>query len=320
MKVKFEYFILIGVIAALAIYLSMRNTDRTLYELPVIPEVTANEFTKIEITHKAAAITLEKIDESWQIQPQGYPVDPGRIEAILATVSTLKTTALASEAKDYQRYELDDERKIEVKAWTGGDLKREFEIGKVAPSFRHTFIKLGDDPRVFHARDNFRKKFDQENTVLQDKTILRLDLATVDSFKIETSDGPTEFKRQAEADDKNQKVKKPSIWQRSDGQLADPAAVDKLLGSAADLKCQMFIDNLSKQDLKNPIFTLVLNDADSRTLSIFAKQQTDAKAYPATSSTRAFPFFLESNLAEQIMQQPNDLMPKATDDKEEKQL
>lgn len=312
MKVKFEYLILIGIIAVLAIYLSTRSTDRTLYELPTIDEVAAKEFTKIEIARKVNTTQLVKEDESWRIMPQGYPVDPARIEAILSTVSALKTTALASEAQDYQRYELDDENKIGVKAWTGGGLKREFEIGKAAPSFRHTFVKLGDDPRVYHARDNFRNKFDQDAAALQDKTILRLDIAAVGSLNIEMPEGSTQFKRQATVDDKDQTDKKTPIWQRGDGQTADPAAVEKLIGSAANLKCQKFIDAMAKEDLKNPIYTLVVADAGSHTLSIFEKQQPDAAAYPATSSTSAFPFFLAAEQAEQIMQKPEALMPKAT--------
>lgn len=312
MKVKFEYLILIGVIAALAVYLSTRSTDRTMYELPSIDEVAANEFTKIEITREMKTTQLVKEDESWRIKPQGYPVDPGRIEAILSTVSTLKTTALASEAKDYLRYELDGENKIGVKAWTGGGLKREFEIGKAAPSFRHTFVKLGDDPRVYHARDNFRNKFDLDAAALQDKTILRLDIAAVVAVDIEIPAGSTQFKRQAMADGEDQTDKKPPTWQRGDGQTADRAALENLIASTANLKCQKFIDAMAKEDLKNPIYTLVVKDAESHSLSIFVKQQPDAAAYPATSSASAFPFFLAAEQAEQIMQKPEALMPKET--------
>ena len=53
MKVKFEYFILIVIIAVLAGYLALRNSDRTFYELPVIPLVATKEFTRIEITSRS---------------------------------------------------------------------------------------------------------------------------------------------------------------------------------------------------------------------------------------------------------------------------
>ena len=193
MKVKLEYVILVVIIAVLAGYLAMRNSDRTLYELPALPEVATKDVTRIEITGKGSSLTLTKKDEIWNIQPQGYPVDPKRISGILSTISTLKTTALASESKDYQRYELDDGRKIQVKAWSGDEIIRNFEIGKAAPSFRHTFIRLDKDHRVFHARDNFRSKFDPDATAVQDKTAMEITTASVKSFVISLPAGKTEF-------------------------------------------------------------------------------------------------------------------------------
>ena len=312
MKVKLEYIVLVVIIAVLAGYLAMRNSDRTLYELPNIPEKTAKDFTRIEITGKGSSIKLTKRDEIWSIQPQGYPVDPGRMDGILATLSTLKTTALASETKDYQRYELDDNRKIQVIAWSGDDIIRQFEIGKAAPSFRHTFIRLDKDHRVFHARDNFRSKFDPDVTALQHKTALELKTASVKSFVIGPKAGGTEFKLQT-----GEGENAPAVWQRSDGMAADRSAVDKLLGAVSNLRHQGFIDQAQKADFAKPIYSMTLNEENSHTLSIFAKRESDPDQYPAISSGVDFPFFLSDTQVQQIMQKPEDLMPKPEDQKVE---
>jgi hypothetical protein len=39
MKIKKEYSILLAVIIALSLYLTLRNPDRTQYQLPEVPEV-----------------------------------------------------------------------------------------------------------------------------------------------------------------------------------------------------------------------------------------------------------------------------------------
>jgi hypothetical protein len=312
MRIKTEYLILIGIIAALAVYLAVRSTDRTQYELPDIPEVSAGEFTKLEIARKGAGITLEKKDERWKLLPQGYPADPAHMEGILSTLATLKTTALASESKDYQRYELDDGHKIRVRAWTGDRIRRDFELGKAAPSFRHTFIKLADDHRVFHARDNFRRKFDQDATALQDKTALELSAAAIKSFVISAAAVDTEFSR-LESDDE----KAPPEWQRSDGEAADRAAVEKLIGTLSRLNHQGFVDGLGKTDLDKPIFSIALKGEDSHTLSIFEKQPPDTDQYPAVSSRAQFPFYLSGSQIEQIMLKPADLMPKPASKEDE---
>jgi hypothetical protein len=308
MKIKAEYLILIGIIAALAVYLTVRSTDRTQYELPDIAEVSAGEFTKLQIDHKGSSISLVKKDERWQLPPQAYPADPVRMEGILSTLATLKMTALASESRDYQRYELDDDHKIRVRAWTGDRIRRDFELGKAAPSFRHTFVKLADDHRVFHARDNFRRKFELDATGLQDKTALELTPASIKSFVISAAAVDTEFSRRDSDDEKALPE-----WQRSDGEAVDRAAVEKLIGALAGLKHQGFVDGLRKTDLDKPIHTITLKNDGSHILSIFEKQSSDADQYPAVSSRVQFPFYLSGSQTEQILLTPEDLLPKPED-------
>jgi hypothetical protein len=246
-----------------------------------------------------------KKDERWQLLPQQYPVDPGRIEDILSTLSTLKTTALASESKDYQRYELDDDHKVRVRAWTGDRLRRDFELGKAAPSFRHTFIKLENDHRVFHARDNFRHKFDLDATALQDKAALELTPASVKSFVISSATVDTEFSR-LEGDDDQAAPE----WQRADGEAADRAAVEKWIGTLSNLQHQGFADGISETDLGKPIYTIALKGEGSHTLAIYEKRPSDSDRYPAVSSRADFPFYLSGSQAEQIMLKAAELMPK----------
>ena len=305
MKVKFEYIILIVIIAVLAGYLAMRNSDRTLYELPTIPEVATKDVSKVEITSKGSSITLTKKDEVWNIQPQGYPVDPKRIDGILSTISTLETTALASESKDYQRYELDNERKIRIKAWSGGKIIRNFEIGKAAPSFRHTFVRLDKDHRVFHARDNFRSKFDMDATAMQDKTALEIKTASVKSFVIASEAVESEFKQV-----KKEGENAPVEWVRKDGETADGAAVEKMLNAISNLRHQGFVDGTGKADLIKPIYTITLTEENRHTLSLFQKRPTETDKHPAISSKVDFPFFLTGSQVEKIMLKPDDLMPK----------
>ena len=45
MKIKKEYIILALIIIALSVYLVMRRGDRTLYELPDLPQVSQKEIT-----------------------------------------------------------------------------------------------------------------------------------------------------------------------------------------------------------------------------------------------------------------------------------
>jgi len=160
MKIKTEYIILLAVILALSLYLSLRKSDKLSYELPRLPAVAKMDISKIEITKKGAPVILNKVNGGWNIGPQEYQADADKVTNMLGIIENLTLTAMVSESRDFSRYELDDEHKITVKAWSAEKLGREFDIGKVAPSYRHTFVRLKGNDCVYHARENFRHTFD----------------------------------------------------------------------------------------------------------------------------------------------------------------
>ena len=170
MKIKKEYIILAIIIIALSVYLVMRRGDRTLYELPEIPEISQKEITRLQITKGKTVIDLNKKDNRWYIAPQEYPADDNKVKNMLDNIEKLTLTALVSESKNYNLYDLSGEDRINVKAWQGDSLKRDIDVGKTASSYRHTFVKMAGDDRVFHARGNFRNTFDFSVDDLRNKT------------------------------------------------------------------------------------------------------------------------------------------------------
>ena len=172
MKVKKEHLILAVLIVALSLYVYFRRQDRTQYELPVLQEAPVSEIMKIEISKaQGPIILLERKEDGWVLLPEAYPADSAKVKVMLETLGNITLSALISEAKSYERYGLGKEDKISVKAWTKEGLKRDFEVGKEAPSFQHTFVKIGGDGRVFHARENLKIRFDQTMDDLREKSV-----------------------------------------------------------------------------------------------------------------------------------------------------
>ncbi|MEE9495454.1 MAG: DUF4340 domain-containing protein, partial [Desulfobacterales bacterium] len=148
MKFKKEYIILILIIIGLSVYLFMRSSGRTLYQLPELDGLKQSEITKIEISKGVNSFILKKKDDQWYLEPAGYLADKNKVNAMLNVFEALTLTALVSQSKDYNRYDLHPEKQITVKAWQEEALRRNFDIGKAASSFRHTFVKLNGDSRV----------------------------------------------------------------------------------------------------------------------------------------------------------------------------
>jgi hypothetical protein len=328
MKMKKEYLILAAVIVGLSIYLFARKTDRALYELPQLPEVSGSKISKIEISGPEGTAVLNRVDEDWRIGPQEYPASKNKVQQMIDTIEDLTLTALISESKDYIRYDLSDDKKVSVKAWTGDSLSREFEVGKAASSFQHTFVKLAGDPRVYHARDNFRNKFDQKVNDLRDKSVLSFTVGDIQEVNLAKGSqsllfgrkqAPPDKKSDSETADKDQPPKKAEmVWQTADGRRADQAKLDRLLSTLAQLSCEDFIDDRKKEDFSDPIFTIQVKGTQAYSLSIFAKLKEDADNYPAISSQNAYVFLLEGWKADSLMPKFDEILEKAEKDDKEK--
>ena len=314
MKVKKEYIILALVIIALSAYLVTRTSDRTQYQLPDVPQVAGKEISKLQITRDKTIIVVSKKDDKWYIAPEEFPADGRKVKDMLNAIENLTLTVLVSESKNYNLYDLDEDKKINVRAWQEGNLKRDVDLGKTASSFRHTFVKPAGDERVFHARGNIRSNFDLTIDDLRDKLVLTLNPADIQQFQvikdqqslILNKTQPPVVVEDAQADKQTEttpEANKPA-WQASDGQPVDEAVVKQILNTVSNLRCEKFISDRRKDEFTSPLFTLKMKGGQEYSLSIFAKTAEKDAQYPAASSGSDYAFMLSDSQADRIMKDP----------------
>jgi hypothetical protein len=310
MKLKKEYLILVAVLVALILYLVLHRSNRTFYQLPELSALSGKQISKLEITKSGNAIVLNKKDDVWHIEPYGYLADSGKVENMIHVIEQLELTALVSESKNYIRYDLTNEKNIHVKAWLGKTLSREFDIGKAAPTFKHTFVKLADDPNVYHASGDFRRKFDRTVDDLRDKSVLSFAQNTIREIKLthekntialnqkETVETPPEKKDPA--DNTTESSKTEIVWKDSKDKIVDASTVDSLLSFLNQLECEKYMNDVKKENLNNPTYSIVLKGEKEYSLLIFSKKDENAKNYPAISSQNDNPFFLSDTQVDSI--------------------
>jgi hypothetical protein len=317
MKIKKEYIILAAVILGLALYLYLRKSERALYQLPELSQVSAKDISKIEIDKDDGKIVLKKIGDAWYIVPRDYPADTSVIKGITTTLEKLTLTAMVSESKNYTRYNLSPDKKISVKAWARDELRREFDIGKEVTSSRHTFVKLPGDDRIYHAQGNFRNKFDRSAGDFRDKTVLSFTSSDVREIRLTTGEQILTFNRaqvpleKDAAGDKDQSpLNGKNIWQSADGREGDESHLNRLLSTLSNLTCEDYIEDRKKEDFKDPIYRIQLKGAKDYHLSIFAKLNNDDGNYPAVSSENNYPFLLPEWKAKDVMPASEELFAK----------
>jgi len=311
MKLKKEYIVLAAIIIALSLYLIMHSTKKMHYQLPDVSPIAKKDISKLEIIRSGETILLNKKDNTWYVGPKEYLADSDKVKEMLDVIEKLTITTLVSEAKSYDRYDLNADKKIAVKTWAENTPKLEFEIGKTAPSYRHTFVKLAGNERVYHARGNFRDTFDQTLDNLRDMTVLAFEQTDIQQVQITKEQKtiivgrkqiPVEVSITEDSDTKEAEAPKTEmVWQTADGKKVDESSLDRLLGLLAKLQREKYIDDKKKDDFKSPVYGFKLQGPEEYTLSIFAKTDKDANNYPAISSENDSPFFLSESQVDSLM-------------------
>ncbi|MFZ7124589.1 MAG: DUF4340 domain-containing protein [Desulfobacterales bacterium] len=306
MKLKKETIVLAVVIAALGLYIALRKTDRTLYELPSIPVVEAGEISRIEITGPQGKILLEKADDRWKLPPDGFDADAGKVDRLLDAIDDLALTALVSESGNYARYDLDHAKRVILKAWSGDRLVREIEVGKEAGTFNHTHVKLPEDPKVYHARGDFRPLVDRPLGDFRDKRVMTFDRTAAKVLDVAAGETPLRLTftetpaggENPESDpeeagtDSESKAGTNTAWTTPEGREVEAAAVNDIIGFMADLECESFMDPSQKETLTDPMYRLTVTADKDYSVSIFPKASEEANTYPALSSESPYPFEL----------------------------
>ncbi len=318
-KIKTENIVLISVIIILLAFLIFRSSNRVHYNLPEIKPINKQDISKIEIKKSDQSLTLIKKNSKWIIDPQAYPCDNNKINDMIDNISNLTLTALVSESKDYNRYGLDNEKKIVVKVFNiKNQLLRDFEIGKEASTFRHTFVKIPNDIKVYQASDSFRNNFDQKIDALRDKLVMQFDKNEITEIEIikdkkklhfTKNIKPVEIKTEKKDDEKSYKKAQEQEWLTHNKRKGNSNEIDSIFVELTKLNCTKYIENKTKQDYTDPIYTITLKGNKIYSISIFEKiEEKNSNEYPAITSESPYPFILSSYTADNIMKKPEDLI------------
>lgn len=316
MKRKKETILLVMIIGALTAYLVLRKAEQTHYRLPILPRIDKEDVTRITIQKGGSAFTLKRDGDRWRILPEGYPVEGAAMDRMLEIICGLRLTAMASEAGNYAVYDLGDAERVQVSAFKGDDLLLSLGVGKAAPSHRHTFVKLKDDSRIYHAEKNFRSFFDKDVSALRDKQVLKIDeeisemiLTTgKQTLNIRRATAPVEVDSNQEPVEAGEEAAAPGTprWETLDGKPASGNEIEGLVKTLSNLKCDGYLED-KKEDLGDPTFSVSLKGSRNYEFSLYGER--DGKTV-ATSSENDDPFVISDWKAKRIRKDLDKLLEK----------
>ena len=126
-------------------------------------------------------------------------------------------------------------------------------------------------------------------------------------------------KEEPPATDKKESASPPAqktVWQTPDGRAGDEAAVNQLLNTLSNLRCETFIEDRGKKDFTAPLINIQLKGSQEYSLSIFAKTEEKETEHPAISSASKYAFLLTDSETEGIMKDASNILKEPeTDEK-----
>lgn len=271
---KKEYLILIAVIIFAGSYLLLHKENRDNYRLPEIEDIDTSKLTGIIINSSNGNIEFTKKGESWVLTEKEFPADSSSVQNMFDALKTFQLTTLVSQKKDLQRYELDEKKHVHIKLLENSKTIFEFTIGKLAPSFNHTFVMLSNDTNIYHAKGSFRGDFNQSLDDFRDKKVLEFHEKSIKQFSIEKNEkSKTLISKEKKSEEKENQI----TWNSEDGTSIDKEVVSDLLSSISFLECEKYLDTPDKKSLKDekPLCRILLENDNTIELTLYRNDKED---------------------------------------------
>lgn len=313
MKSKIEYIIPILIIIAISIYLFVQKSGKTHYTLPDIQKIEKNDISKVRIKKGDSIIALVKEDDKWFVGPKQFLADRSLVDEMLESIGGLTLSALVSESKNDSIYDLNEENRIEVEAYQKDTILRRINIGKPALSYRHTFVKLDNDHRIYHCQGNITNLFTKTIAELRDKEVLSINEEITElvlekgklKITVRKLSIPPSTDIQTKKDTQEKGSMEPEIkWVIDKDIQVKETEIDEIITTVSKLRCDNFIEDKTKEDFTSPDYTVSLKGIKTYSISIFDKTED---RYAAVSSQSKYPFYIAEWQAKKIMKELDSL-------------
>lgn len=296
-KTIITYGVFAVVLIALVLYIVLRRSDRMQYDVPTVDSVEASSILAITIEEANSTIEMSRDGDEWYILPDRFKVDPGMASDMIDSIAEFELTDLVSTSKSYERYELDDAKAMKIVASGSNTDLLEFYLGKRAPSYNHSYVRLPGDDNVYHAATDLRRVFDKDIGTLRDKNVLAFTRGDVVRIGVTTPERELQLSKSTSQVSTENQAGSALEWTASDGSEWAPEKIDELLDRIDDLRCTSFVED-TQANLGDPILVLQIQTQQQNTLSLFEKQDD---SYPATSSQTPFAFYVSEFVGDSVI-------------------
>ncbi|MCK4889871.1 MAG: DUF4340 domain-containing protein [Candidatus Aminicenantes bacterium] len=299
-KVSLEIIIISIVIVLSFAYILFKKTDKVHYKVPELINIKVNSLTKISISKGDRVVDLENKKDGWVVGEDGFKTDKFKIDKITNIVSNLKLTTLVSKSGNYYKYELDDPRKINVRVFSGKDIVREFDTGKVASTYDHTNVKIKGDNNIYHAGGSIQKDLDKTIDDLRYKKVFLIEKDKIKQITFNL-DGKEYVLNKSiipvtkEEKNGSETEGEPEVETRWDFNKTkiENSEVNSILGIVSNLSCDEYVYTGTDLKAAEQLFSVKLVGSIENSITIYKLQNKEDEKYRGETSQTEYKFFIK---------------------------
>ncbi len=252
----------------------------------------------ITVKAEGYSLKLAKTGDKWLINEQGYTADPVQVSDIEKKVSEIKLLDLVSEKGYFDKYELTEDKGVEVIASAGGKQLRKLMIGKQGLTGNQVYVRINDAKEVYLASGITAAEFKPETDMLRDKIIFDVKGDELLSFIIKYSGKEYIFTKaedkkeepKEKADDGKTPAPKQILWvcKGYESMELNTSMINNIVHSFSPLRASTFAE---KPDKGAIVCTVKLKTAGGDyELNIYSKKEKEM--YYASSPSSPYIFTL----------------------------
>jgi len=280
-----EIIILTAIGAVLLLYIIFRTAGNINYELPVLPQFEAESIDRITAEGSESNLDFLRQEEGWIISPEGWAADGSALKAISSAAADLKPADLISKAGSLSRYELDEEQRLTLKAYSEGQLMREVFIGKVSSSGIYSYVMFPGDDNVYSVRGDLRSRFGGDKQSMREKQILSVPRDGLQKMSLSSGGSLTSLFNDGSG-----------VWRSEDGFEPDNEKIKSVIPTLSPLRCTDFLEGEPSSDAE---WIIEIQSTEGRIVLEIWPETEDG--FPARSSTNGYPVLLPSYTARNIL-------------------
>ncbi len=207
--------------------------------------VLESNIDKITVQNVNSTIELTYSNEEWYagyVGDKTYIAAKGLVENLISDIKNVKLLSVATRSvgSDAQRYGLNDNSKIIVKAYLDGKELRTIYIGKTSATNSQNYIQIDEDQAVYIVGSNMHSVFDTTVEDLRSKVVYYLSASDIEKVSVTTGSDSYSIQKSEDSDGK-------AVWGLVQGELSfgnelDNDKISSWINSLGQLTVSSWLD------------------------------------------------------------------------------